>query len=159
MSPFHEFLRVSHNSTLKHCTTTSMLERRNLMGVGTSWGEAILTALGNALNILLTFISRFLGFVVILLIGWLLATLLSKAVTMVLRKIGFDRMSQRIGLTRFEQRMGIHMDSADILGKIVYWFLFLIFLIPAADTLGIPTVSNILNQLVDYIPNVFVAIL
>lgn len=129
------------------------------MGVVTSWGEAMLTALGNALNILLTFIPRFLGFVVILLIGWLLATLLSKAVTMVLRKIGFDRMSQRVGLARFEQRMGLHMDSADILGKVVYWFLFLIFLIPAADTLGIPTVSNILNQLVDYIPNVFVAIL
>ncbi|HEY0755488.1 MAG TPA: hypothetical protein VGD98_16140 [Ktedonobacteraceae bacterium] len=129
------------------------------MGVVTNWGEAILSALGNALNVLLTFIPRFLGFLVILLVGWLVADLVSKAITVLLRKIGFDRMSQRIGLTRLEQRMGLSLDSAAILGRVVYWFLFLIFLVPAADTLGIPAVSNILNQLVDYIPNVFVAIL
>ena len=129
------------------------------MGIVTNWGDAILTALGNALNLLLTFIPRFLGFLVILLVGWLIASGISKAVTALLRKVGFDRISQRIGLTRFEQRMGLQMDSAGILGKVVFWFLFLIFLVPAADTLGVPAVSNILNQLVAYIPNVFVAIL
>ena len=76
-----------------------------------------------------------------------------------LRKVGFDRMADRIGLTRFEQRMGVKLDAAGVLGKIVYWFLLLIFLIPAADALGLPAVSNILNNLVAYIPNVFVAIL
>jgi mechanosensitive ion channel-like protein len=129
------------------------------MTVVTNWGQAILTALANALNLILTFIPRLFGFLVILLVGWLIATLLSKAVTMLLRKVGFDRMSERIGLNRFEQRMGVKMDSAGILGKIVYWFILLIFLVPAADALGVPAVSNVLNQLVAYIPNVFVAIL
>src|SRR5947207_802743 len=124
-----------------------------------NWGQAILNALSNALNLVLTFIPRLIGFLVILLVGWIIATLLSKAVALLLRKVGFDRMSDRIGLNRFEQRMGVKMDSAGILGKIVYWFILLIFLVPAADTLGVPTVSNILNQLVAYIPNVFVAIL
>ena len=55
--------------------------------------------------------------------------------------------------------MGVRMDAAGILGKIVYWFILLIFLVPAADALGLPAVSNILNTLVAYIPNVFVAIL
>ncbi|MDQ2713857.1 MAG: small-conductance mechanosensitive ion channel [Chloroflexota bacterium] len=129
------------------------------MHVVTNWGDAILTALANALNLVLTFIPRLLGFLVILLVGWIVATLVSKALTLLLRKIGFDRMSERIGLTRFEQRMGVKMDSAGILGKIVFWFLLLIFLVPAADALGLPAVSNVLNQLVAYIPNVFVAIL
>jgi Conserved TM helix len=51
------------------------------------------------------------------------------------------------------------MDTAGVLGKIVYWFIVLIFLVPAADALGVPAVSNVLNQLVAYVPNVFVAIL
>jgi hypothetical protein len=55
--------------------------------------------------------------------------------------------------------MGVSLDAAGILGKIVYWFILLIFLIPATDALGLPAVSNILNTLVAYIPNVFVAIL
>ena len=129
------------------------------MTVVTNWGQAILIALANALNLILTFIPRLFGFAIILLVGWLIATLVSKGVTLLLRKLGFDRMSQRIGLNRFEERMGVKMDSAGILGKIVFWFILLIFLVPAADALGVPAVSNVLNELVAYIPNVFVAIL
>ena len=129
------------------------------MTVVTNWGQAILIALANALNLILTFIPRLFGFAIILLVGWLIATLVSKAVTLLLRKVGFDRMSERIGLNRFEERMGVKMDSAGILGKIVFWFILLIFLVPAADALGVPAVSNVLNELVAYIPNVFVAIL
>ena len=95
----------------------------------------------------------------ILLVGWIVASVVSKAVTFLLRKIGFDRLSERIGLSRLEQRMGLRMDAAGVLGKIVYWFIFLIFLVPAVDALGLTTVSNILNQIIAYIPNVFVAIL
>jgi hypothetical protein len=122
-------------------------------------GVSIVNALNDAVRLILTFIPRLIGFAIILLVGFIIATLVSKALTLILRKIGFDRMSERIGLTRFEGRMGVKMDSAGILGKIVYWFILLIFLVPAADALGVPAVSNILNQLVAYIPNVFVAIL
>jgi flagellar biosynthesis protein FliQ len=122
-------------------------------------GTSIVNALNDAVRLILTFIPRLIGFLIILLVGWLIATLVSKALTLLLRKIGFDRMADRIGLTRFEGRMGVKMDSAGILGKIVFWFLFLVFLVPAADALGVPAVSNILNQMVAYIPNVFVAIL
>ncbi len=122
-------------------------------------GTSIVNALNDAVRLILTFIPRIIGFLIILIVGLIIATVVSKALTLILRKVGFDRMSERIGLTRFEGRMGVRMDSAGILGKIVYWFLLLIFLVPAADALGIPAVSNILNQLVDYIPNVFVAIL
>src|ERR1700682_5288218 len=121
--------------------------------------QTIVNSLSNALTLIVNFIPRLIGFLIILLVGWIFATLVSKALTLVLRKVGFDRMSERIGLTRFEGRMGVHMDSAGILGKIVFWFILLIFLVPGADALGVPAVSNILNQLVAYIPNVFVAIL
>jgi len=122
-------------------------------------GTAIFNAFSNALNLVLTFVPRVIGFLVILLIGWIVATVVSKALTFVLRKIGFDRMADRIGLTRFEQRMGVKMDAAGLLGKIVYWFLFLVFLVPAVDALGLTSVSAILGMVIAYIPNVFVAIL
>ena len=95
------------------------------MTVVQSWGQAILTAFTNALNLLLTFIPRLLGFLVILLVGWLVATAVSKALTFLLRKVGFDRLANRIGLTRIEQNMGIQLDTASILGKIAYWFIFI----------------------------------
>lgn len=121
--------------------------------------QAIINAFGIALSLVFSFIPHLIGALVILLIGWLVAWAVGKAVTLLLRKVGFDRLSNRIGLTRLEQRMGIRMDTAQVLGKIVFWFLFLIFLVPATDALGLPTVSNTLNVIVSYIPNVFVAIL
>jgi len=121
--------------------------------------QALYNSFATALTLAVAFIPRLIGFIVILLVGWLIASLVSRALTGLLRRFGFDRISQRIGLTRFEQRMGVQLDSAGILGKVVFWFLLLIFLVPAADALGIPAVSNILNELIAYIPNVFVAVL
>src|SRR2546421_8476541 len=124
----------------------------------TNWGSAILTSFTNALNLVFTFIPKLIGFLVMLVGGWIRASVVSKAVPCLLHKIGFDRLSERIGLSRLEQGMGLRMDAAGVLGKVVYWFIFLIFLVPAVDSLGLTTVSNILNQIIAYIPNVFVAI-
>lgn len=120
--------------------------------------QLLTNAFSNALSAVFTFIPHLVGALVILLIGWIVAWVVGKAVMLLLRKVGFDRLSNRIGLRRMEQRMGIRMDPAQLLGKIVFWFLFLIFLVPATDALELPTVSNILNTVVSYIPNVFVAI-
>ncbi len=79
--------------------------------------------------------------------------------TWLLRKVGFDRIADRIGLTRLQQQMGLKMDAAGLLGRIVFWFILLIFLIPAVNALGLTSVSVLLGQVIAYIPNVFVAIL
>jgi Conserved TM helix len=125
----------------------------------TDWGQAVLTSFTTALALIFSFIPKLIGFLVIILVGWLIAKALGKAVTFLLRKVGFDSFSNRIGLTRFEQRMGIRLDPADFLGRIVYWLIILIFLVPAFETLGLTSVTTILNQLIGYIPSVFVAIL
>lgn len=129
------------------------------MGVISDWGAAIWTSLAGALALAFAFIPKLIGFLVILLIGWIVATAVSKALTALLRRVGFDRMADRVGLSRMEQRMGVRMDPAGLLGRITYWFVFLIFLVPAANALGLTSISNLLGQVVGYIPNVFVAIL
>jgi Conserved TM helix len=124
-----------------------------------NFGQAILSALANALNLVFVFVPLLLGFLLILLVGYIIARLVSKAVTFLLRKLGFDSLANRIGLTRLEQNMGIRLDAAGVLGTIVFWFIFLVFLVPATNELGLTAVSSILNSLIAYIPNVFVAIL
>ncbi len=120
---------------------------------------AVILSFQAALALLFEFVPRLLGFLVILLIGWLVASALARAVTFLLRKIGFDRIADRIGLSRLGQQAGIKTDAADIFGKLVYWFVFLIFLVPAVNALGLTTVSDLLGRVIGYLPNVFVAIL
>ncbi len=123
------------------------------------WGSAIWTSLTDALGAAFAFIPKFVGFLVILLIGWIIASALSRGVVTLLRKVGFDSFADRIGLTRLEQQMNVRMDPPQLLGRIVYWFVFLLFLVPAVNTLGLTTVSDLLGRVVEYLPNVFVAIL
>src|SRR5947208_2631730 len=125
----------------------------------TDWGQALLTSFTSALALVFAFIPKLISFLVIILVGWLLAKALGKAVTFLLRKVGFDNFSNRIGLSTFEQRMGIRLDPADFLGQIVYWFILLVFLVPALETLGLTSITGILNVLISYIPSVIVAIL
>jgi hypothetical protein len=121
--------------------------------------QAILNAFQVAITTFFNFVPHLVGFLVIAFVGWLVGMAVDKAVTALLRKVGFARLSDRVGLTRMEQRMGMRVDSSKILGRIAFWFIFLIFLIPAADSLGVPTISNTLSTILDYLPNVFVAIL
>jgi Conserved TM helix len=58
------------------------------MTVMTNWGTAILSALATAVNLILTFMPRLLGFLIILLVGWLIATAVSKALTFLLQSTG-----------------------------------------------------------------------
>ncbi len=129
------------------------------MPVVTDWGTAIITSFTNAIALVFAFIPKLLGFIIILVVGWIIAGILERAVTWLLRKIGFDRIADRIGLTRLQQQMGLNIDAAGLLGKIVFWFILLIFLIPAVNALGLTSVSTLLGQVIAYIPNVFVAIL
>ena len=121
--------------------------------------RAILNAFQAAITTFFNFVPHFIGFIAIAFVGWLIGMAFDKAVTLLLRKVGFARLSDRVGLNRMIQGMGIKADSAKILGRVVFWFIFLIFLIPAADALGVPTISNTLNIILNYLPNVFVAIL
>lgn len=121
--------------------------------------RSIIDAFGNLLSEVFTFVPRLVSFLVILFIGWLVGIGVEKVLVALLHKLGFERLSRRIGMTEMEHRMGIRMDSAQILGKIAFWFIFLIFLVPATNALNLPTISNILNMLVDYVPNIFVAVL
>lgn len=128
------------------------------MNTVTNWGTAIISSFAGALALVFSFVPRLVGFLVILIVGWIVAALLEKGITLLLRRVGFDRISERIGLTRLEQRMNIRMDAASVLGKVVFWFVFLIFLVPACNALQLDSVSQLISLIVGYIPNVFVAI-
>lgn len=122
------------------------------------WGEAIRTALAGALALLLTGIPRIIGFLLILLIGWFISGLLGRAVAGLLRVIRFNDLANRAGISGFVQQMGVRRDASGVLADIVMWFVRLITLVVAFDALGLPAVSQVLQQLLLWIPNLVVGL-
>jgi hypothetical protein len=117
-----------------------------------------MTSLAAALSLFLAAIPRIIGFIVILIIGWLISGVLASAVAALLRAVRFNDLSQRSGLTGFVQNMGLRTDAAGVMANIVKWFVRLIVLVVAFDALGLPAVSAVLQQFLLWIPNLVVAV-
>jgi hypothetical protein len=124
----------------------------------TDWGTAIMTSLTAALALFLAAIPKVLGFVIILLIGWFIAAALAKAVSAMLRAVKFNELAQHAGLSGFVQKMGLHTDAAGFVALVAKWFVRMIVLVSAFDALGLPAVSQVLQQLLLWLPNLVVAI-
>ena len=123
----------------------------------TSWGEAVMTSMVAALAMFLAAIPRVIGFLLILIIGWVIAGLIASAVAALLRTVKFNDLAQRSGFTGFVRNMGITTDASGVLANIAKWFVRLIVLVVAFDALGLPAVSQVLQQFLAWIPNLVVA--
>ena len=122
------------------------------------WSAALVTSVTAALSLFLAAIPRIIGFLVILIIGWFIAGLLAAGVAALLRTLHFNVLAQRAGLQEFIQNMGLRKDPSGMLADIVKWFVRLIVLVVAFDALGLPAVSEVLQQFLLWIPNLVVAV-
>ena len=124
----------------------------------TNWGEALMTSLASGLIILFATIPKIIGFLVILIIGWLIASAIASAVTALLRTVKFNDVAKRSGFSGFVEKMGIRKDASAFLADLIKWFVRLIVLVSAFDALGLPAVSQVLQQLLLWLPNLVVAL-
>jgi small-conductance mechanosensitive channel len=115
--------------------------------------------LQDALSTFFNYIPQLIGAIIILVIGYVIARILRAVVGRVLRGIGFDGWMERGGIKQFFDRAETNQTPASILGALVFWFVFIIAITMAADALGIPQVSEVLAQLIAYIPSIIAAIL
>jgi hypothetical protein len=124
-----------------------------------TWTEAIMTSATAALALFLSAIPKVIGFLVILLIGWMVASALAGIMAKLLRSVQFNSMADRSGFTGFVRNMGMHTDAAGFVATATKWFIRLIVLTVAFDALGLPAVSQVLQQIMLFIPNLIVALM
>lgn len=121
-------------------------------------GDAFRASLAGALNTFLSAIPRIIGFVVVLIVGWIISSLLARGVEALLHAVRFNDLARRSGFADFVQKMGVNDDASGVIASVVKWFIRLITLVVAFDTLGLPAVSGVLQQLLLWLPNLIVAL-
>jgi small-conductance mechanosensitive channel len=119
----------------------------------------ILQSLQNTLDRFLEYIPQLIGAIIILIIGYIVARVLKAVVSRILQGIGFDGWMERGGIKQFLDRAQTRETPATVLGTLVFWLVFIIAITMAADALGIQQVSEVLGQLIAYIPSIIAAIL
>jgi hypothetical protein len=108
---------------------------------------------------LFAFLPRLLGFLIILAIGYIVARVVRTVVTRVLNGVGVDRALHTGAAGQYVNRVAPNVQPSAVLGALAFWFIFLGALAIAVGQLGITTLTNFVQSIGAYLPNVVAAIL
>ena len=106
---------------------------------------------------LATFIPRFLGFLIILLVGYFIAKTIAKIVDKLLERVGFDQAVEKGPIKQALSRS--KYDASDIVSKLVFYAIFIPVLSAAVGVLGIAALQQPLEQFIALIPKIIVAVI
>ena len=99
-------------------------------------------------------IGSIIGAILIFIIGWLVALGIAALVRNVLAKVNLNQ--------RMDTSTGKSYDLEGIISKIVFWFIFIIAISAALNTLNLNSISvpfaNMVGQVLSFIPNLIAAI-
>jgi len=116
--------------------------------------DALISSFNQNLEATVGFIPRLIAGVVVLLIGIVIASIVKQIILAGTKSLKVDSYLERYGVP--ELRPGYTWSN--ILAEIARWFVIIIFLIPTADILGLPRIGTLLNEILLYLPNVFIAV-
>jgi len=77
----------------------------------------------------------------------------------VVAAVKLDNLLRKLGMEEYTRRANMELNSGYFLGRVVYWFLVLAFLLAASDILGFAALSAFLGDVLLYVPNLVVAVL
>jgi len=118
-----------------------------------TWGDE----LRNGFEGFFAFIPNLIGFLVVLVVGYFVAKLLANVVMRLLGRSGVDdRLTSGQGGTYVSK---VTERPSWLLGRIVFWALFLGVLAIAVPILGIAAFTNFVAAIFAYLPNIIVALL
>ncbi len=120
-----------------------------------SVNNVLISTLNGSVSTIFSFIPRFLSGFIILLIGIIIATFLRQLVQEVLKFVKFEAFLKKYGVPESKE----NAQWSVIIAEIVRWFVIIVFLVPTADVWGLGKFVDVLNNLLLFLPNVFIAVL
>ncbi|PIR87211.1 MAG: hypothetical protein COU11_01500 [Candidatus Harrisonbacteria bacterium CG10_big_fil_rev_8_21_14_0_10_49_15] len=124
------------------------------------WLETTYGSLGGLWQEVLNFLPALLGAIVILLIGLIVAAILERIVERVIYYLKIDELFRKAEIDRYFERANIRLNIGHFLGKLVYWFIVIAFILAASDFLAFDQFAQFLqNALFGFFPTVIVAAL
>jgi len=118
----------------------------------------IVQSLQRALDGLLGFLPNLLGFLAILIIGYLVARVVKAVIRKVLQAVGLDRALSESNAGRYVERIVPDASPANFIAAVVFWFIFIFVLSAAIGALKIPAVTTFMDTVLSYLPNVVAAV-
>jgi hypothetical protein len=123
------------------------------------WVNVTGDSLSGLWGTVLGFLPQLIGALVVFIIGLIIASLLEKVVERVVFYLKIDAVMRKAEIEGYLERANMKLNSGKFVGKLVYWFVLVAFLLAASDILKFGAFSEFLKQVLNFIPNVLIAAL
>lgn len=118
-----------------------------------SIGDTIVSSLNSGLAAFVNFIPNLVAGIIVILIGILVASLVKQILAGILKALRVEKFLKKYGVPELKDEF----SWTNILTELARWFVIVLFLIPMAEVWGLSGVTSILNEVLLYLPNVFVS--
>lgn len=125
----------------------------------TAFQATIVSALTNIFEGVVLWIPNLLGAILMLLFGLLFAKVVRDIIRLFLDTIQLDRWLSKYHVSDVVKEAGITLTISAIVEFIVYWVVLLAFIESAVDLLGIVLITNFINTVLGFVPEVAAAVI
>lgn len=107
---------------------------------------------------IINYLPNLLAGVILLLVGWFVGWLAKRIMIQLLVVLRFERLFIRLQWRRALSKADIRYAVYNLIGNIIFFIVFLIFLNSALDAMNLTVLSNLIQQGVIFIPKLIVAL-
>ena len=104
------------------------------------------------------FLPTMVSVILILVVGWIVASVLQKVITRFLKLARLDTISEKVGISNILTKGDINYTLSEIIGVLIYWLLMLVVFLMAVNALQLTVAAQLLNQVILYVPNVIASV-
>jgi len=118
-----------------------------------------LRILTNLLESFISTIPGIVGAIAIVIIGWIVAKIAAGIIRRMLVAVKIDALGDKLNEIEIVSNSNIKVVLSSLIAKVAYYFLLLIFWVAATDVLGVPAVSELMSNLINYVPQIISAVI
>lgn len=123
-----------------------------------SWGASLILAFDDLARSLVSFVPKLILAVVIFMVGWLIGAIIGRFVAQIVGLLRVDRALEEVGVGDVVARAGLKLNTGRFIGKLIEWFIVIVFLLASLELVGLSQVTSFLrSSILSYLPNVIIA--
>lgn len=117
------------------------------------------SALGQLISGFIDVVPKIFGALAIIIVGLIIAKLVARLIKNMLDKVGIDKLAEKLQEIDIISKANVKISFSNIISKIVYYFLLLVFITAGTDVLGMEAISTLFSDLLQFIPKLLVALI
>ena len=122
-------------------------------------GDQLLATFQGLVDSIVAGAPRVVLVIVLVVVALIVAKVVERVLRSVMVRLRFDSLIERVGIDQAIARLGIRESLNQVVPRIVYYLLLILFAKTAADSMGLVAISDAIGAFMSYLPNIVAAIL